>query len=73
MTTMVRLQTAVTKILGAESEIPLLQVLHWFYKILLNIISFQHVLHFGVGRSQTEWNMKVKIEISICTGLMLNA
>ena len=25
-----------------------------------------------VGRSQIEWNMKVKIEISICTGLMLN-
>ena len=30
------------------------------------------VLHFGVGISQIEWNMKVKIEISICTGLMLN-
>ena len=28
--------------------------------------------HFGVGRSQIECNMKVKIEISICTGLMLN-
>ena len=38
----------------------------------ISMISFQHVLHFGVGRSQIEWNMKVKIEISICTGLMLN-
>ena len=43
-----------------------------FSRFFLNIISFQHVLHFGVGRSQIEWNMKVKIEISICTGLMLN-
>ena len=38
----------------------------------LNIISFQHVLDFDVGRSQIEWNMKVKIKILICTGLMLN-
>ena len=36
------------------------------------MISFQDVLHFGVGRSQIELNMKVKIEISIFTGLMLN-
>ena len=36
------------------------------------MIGFRHVLHFGVGRSQIEWNMKVKIEISIWTGLMLN-
>ena len=40
--------------------------------IFLNIISFQHVLHLGDGKSVIEWNMKVKIEISICTGLMLN-
>ena len=38
----------------------------------VNIISFQHVLHFGVGRSQIEWNMKVKMETSKCTGLKLN-
>ena len=25
-------------------------------------ISFQHILHFGVGRSQIEWNMKVKLK-----------
>ena len=38
-----------------------LQVLHVFYKIILicDIISFQHVLHFDVGRSEIEWNMKV--------------
>ena len=30
------------------------------------------VPHFYIGRSQIEWNMKVKIEISICIGLMLN-
>ena len=43
-----------------------LQVLHVFYKIILiclfDIISFQHVLHFDVGRSEIEWNMKVKME-----------
>ena len=38
----------------------------------LDIICFQYVFHFGVGRSEIEWNMKVKIEILICTGLMLN-
>ena len=47
-------------------------ITHRFYKILLNIISFQHVLHFDVDRSQIEWTMKVKIKISICTDLMLN-
>ena len=47
-------------------------VLQGFADFFLNIIIFQHVLHFGIGRSQIEWNMKVKIEISICTGLMLN-
>ena len=43
-----------------------------FADIFLNIISFQDVPHFSVGRSPIEWNMKVKIGISICTGLMLN-
>ena len=47
-------------------------VLQDFADIFSNVISFRHVLHFGVDRSQLEWNMKVKIEISICTGLMLN-
>ena len=47
-------------------------VLQYFADIFLNIISFRHVLHFGVDRSEIEWNMKLKIEISICTGLMLN-
>ena len=50
-----------------------LQVLHVFYKIIFDmffdIISFQHVLHFDVGRSEIEWNMKVKMEISVfCIG-----
>ena len=43
-----------------------------FADFFLNIISFQNVLHYDVGRSQIKWNMKVKIEMSICTGLMLN-
>ena len=33
---------------------------------------FDNVLHFGVGRSQIEWNMKVKGQILICTAIMLN-
>ena len=40
-----------------------LQVLHMFYKLFLifsDIVSFQHVLHFDVGRSQTELILKVK-------------
>ena len=49
---------------------PVLQDFADFF--LISLIGFQHVLQFGVGRSQIEWNMKVKIEISICTGLMLN-
>ena len=47
---------------------PVLQGFADFFSISLA----QHVPHFGNGRSQIEWNMKVKIEISICTGLMLN-
>ena len=43
-----------------------------FCRFFLNIISFQNVVQFGIGRSQIEYNMKVKIGISICTGLMLN-
>ena len=35
-------------------------------------ISFSACSSLGIGRSQIEWNMKVKIEILICTGLMLN-
>ena len=38
---------------------PVLQV------ILDDIISFQHVLHFDVGRSQIEWKLKVKTDISV--------
>ena len=47
-------------------------VLQDFADFFVNVISFQHVLDFDVGRSQIEWNMKVKIRILICTGLMLN-
>ena len=30
-----------------------------------DIITFQHVFHLGVGRSQIEWKLKVKTEISV--------
>ena len=39
-----------------------------FCRLFFNIISFQHVLHFDVGRSQIDWNVKVKGQILICTG-----
>ena len=38
-------------------------VLQAFLDFFPDIISFQHVLHFGVGRSQIEW--KVKTDISV--------
>ena len=34
------------------------------FDLFFDIISFQHVLHFDVGRSEIEWNMKLKMEIS---------
>ena len=39
-------------------------VLQAFLVFFPDVISFQHVLHFGVGRSQIEWKLKVKTEIS---------
>ena len=30
-----------------------------------DIISFQHVFHLDVGRSQIEWKLKVKTQISV--------
>ena len=33
-----------------------------FCRFFLNIFSFQHVLDFDIGRSQIEWNMKVKMK-----------
>ena len=32
------------------------------FDLFCDIISFQHVLHFDVGRSEIEWNMKLKME-----------
>ena len=43
--------------------------LHLYYKLFLifspDIISFQHVFHLGVGRSQIEWKLKAKTLISV--------
>ena len=40
-----------------------------YYKLFLiffpDIISFQHVFHLGVGRSQIRWKLKVKTLISV--------
>ena len=37
------------------------------FDLFIDIISFQHVLHFDVGRSEIEWNMKVIMAISVFT------
>ena len=37
------------------------------FDLFFDIISFEHVLYFDVGRSEMEWNMKVKMEISVFT------
>ena len=60
-----------------EHEIPYITSIIYtgftrFCKFFLNYISFQHVLHLDVSRSQIEWNMKVKDQILICTAIMLN-
>ena len=36
----------------------------FIFLIFSDIISFQQVLHLGVGRSQIEWKLKVKTDIS---------
>ena len=41
---------------------PVLQAILDFFQ---DIISFQHVFHLGVGRSQIEWKLKVKTQISV--------
>ena len=33
------------------------------FDLFFDIISFQYVLHFDVGRSEIEWNMKLKMGI----------
>ena len=35
------------------------------FDLFIDIISFQHVIHFGVGRIEIEWNMEVKMEILV--------
>ena len=41
---------------------PVLQALLDFFP---DIISFQHVFYLGVGRSQIEWKLKAKTQISV--------
>ena len=40
-------------------------VLRVFLDFFSDIISFQHVPHFGIGISQIEWKLKVKTDISV--------
>ena len=40
-------------------------VLQAILDLFPDIISFQHVFHLGVGRSQIEWKLKVKTQISV--------
>ena len=41
---------------------PVLQAILDFFP---DIISFQHVFHLGVGRSQMEWKLKVETQILV--------
>ena len=41
---------------------PVLQAILYFFA---DIISFQHVFHLAVGRSQIEWKLKAKTQISV--------
>ena len=41
---------------------PVLQAILDFFP---DIISFQHVFHLGIGRSQMEWKLKVKTQILV--------
>ena len=40
-------------------------VLRAILDLFSDIISLQHVFHLGVGRSQIEWKLKVKTQISV--------
>ena len=40
-------------------------VLQAILDLFPDIISFQHVFHLGVGRSQMEWKFKVKTQILV--------
>ena len=43
-----------------------------FSSIFLHAVTFSHVLHLDVVRSQIELKLKVKSEISLCTAIMQN-
>ena len=43
-----------------------------FSSFFLRAVTFSHVLHLDVVRSQIELKLKVKTEISLCMTLMLN-
>ena len=49
--------------LSGHCEIIITSILQDNFDLFFDIISFQHVLHFDVGRSEIEWNMKLKMEI----------
>ena len=53
--------------LSGHCEINITCILQDNFDLFIDIISFQHVLDFDVGRSEIEWNMKVIMEISVFT------
>ena len=50
---------------GNSMKIEMTCITPAFLDFFKDIISFQHVLHFGVGRGQIECKLKVKTEISV--------
>ena len=47
--------------LSGHCEIKITCNLQDNFDLFFDIISLQHVLHFDVGRSEIEWNMKLKL------------
>ena len=50
---------------GNSVEVKITSITHKLFLIFSDIISFQHVLHFDGSRSEIEWNLKVKTDISV--------
>ena len=51
--------------LSGRCEINITSVIQDNFDLFIDIISFQHVIHFDVGRIEIEWNMEVKMEILV--------
>ena len=51
--------------LSGRCETSITCILQDNFALFIDIISFQHVIHFDIGRIEIEWNMEVKMEILV--------